>query len=266
MLGRLPAPTGWGEAMPDNAAVTARTAALARTLGLGSLTCLLVGAGAAVAGVLSPQTSFSISLILALLLAFAGLALGTVGLRVTRATANRGGRSAALTGLVASLATLAVVGAVIARSGATQYPRINDITTDPENPPVYTASEQYGPRAREAMGYDPAFAPIQRDAYPDLAPILLDVPPAAALDRARNAAERLGWTLVKLDPEAGTLEAYDTTSFFRFVDDVSIRVQPAPGGRSRIDIRSKSRDGRGDIGANAQRIRTFRDALGVETD
>ena len=66
---------------------------------------------------------------------------------------------------------------------------------------------------------------------------------------------------MKLDPAAGTLEANDTTSFFRFVDDVSIRVTPAPGG-SRVDIRSKSRDGRGDIGANAIRIRAFRDALG----
>ena len=47
---------------------------------------------------------------------------------------------------------------------------------------------------------------------------------------------------------------------FHFVDDISVRIRPAAGG-SRIDIRSKSRDGQGDIGANAARIRTFRDAL-----
>jgi uncharacterized protein (DUF1499 family) len=247
--------------MPENAAGSARTAALARALGLASLACLGVGAAAAASGALPALTSFVVSFQLGLLLAVIGLTLAGVGLYATRTTARRSGRSAALTGMVASLASLLVVGVVIARSGATQYPTINDITTDPENPPAFTASEQYGPRARDEMGYDASFAVIQLEAYPDLAPILLDVPPATALERVGAAAEALGWTVVKLDPAAGTLEAYDTTSFFRFVDDVSIRVQAAPGGRSRIDIRSKSRDGRGDIGANALRIRAFRDAL-----
>jgi len=43
---------------------------------------------------------------------------------------------------------------------------------------------------------------------------------------------------------------------FRFVDDVSVRVRPDTGG-AKIDVRSKSRDGKGDIGTNARRIRTF---------
>ena len=60
----------------------------------------------------------------------------------------------------------------------------------------------------------------------------------------------------------GRIEASDRTLVFRFVDDVVIRLRPARGGGTQLDVRSKSRDGRGDLGANAGRIRAFRDALG----
>jgi uncharacterized protein (DUF1499 family) len=65
---------------------------------------------------------------------------------------------------------------------------------------------------------------------------------------------------VAVDPAAGTLEANETTRLFHFVDDVVVRVRPSDGG-SVVDVRSKSRDGRGDMGVNAKRIRAFRDAL-----
>jgi len=46
----------------------------------------------------------------------------------------------------------------------------------------------------------------------------------------------------------------------RFKDDVVVRVAPATNG-SRIDVRSVSRVGRSDLGANARRIRMFLTAL-----
>jgi uncharacterized protein (DUF1499 family) len=70
----------------------------------------------------------------------------------------------------------------------------------------------------------------------------------------------LGWEIVAADPAHGRIEATDTTRFFGFKDDVVIRIRPEGSG-SRVDVRSKSRVGRSDVGANAARIRAFRDAL-----
>ena len=60
----------------------------------------------------------------------------------------------------------------------------------------------------------------QRIAYPDLAPIELDLSPSQALERAQRVAEGLGWTVTAVDRERGIVEAFDVTRFFRFVDDV----------------------------------------------
>jgi len=108
------------------------------------------------------------------------------------------------------------------------------------------------------------FAAKQRDAYPDLEPIRLDAPPREAFARAVGAAGALGWKIVHRDAEAGRLEAVDVTRIFRFRDDVVVRVRPADGG-SVVDLRSRSRVGRGDLGANAARIRAFRDRLEGES-
>jgi uncharacterized protein (DUF1499 family) len=54
------------------------------------------------------------------------------------------------------------------------------------------------------------------------------------------------------------VEATDRTRWFGFYDDVVVRVTPAAdGGASRVDVRSLSRVGGSDAGANARRIRTF---------
>jgi uncharacterized protein (DUF1499 family) len=94
----------------------------------------------------------------------------------------------------------------------------------------------------------------QREAYPDIQPIALK---EKAFERSLGAAQALGWEIVRADPQAGTIEAVDTTFWFGFKDDVLVRVAPAAPG-SRVDVRSKSRVGRGDAGTNARRIRGFR--------
>ena len=83
------------------------------------------------------------------------------------------------------------------------------------------------------------------------------MPPREAYEAAREAAETLGWHITLSDPARGVIEARDTSKLFRFVDDVAIRVRPGASGGSVVDIRSKSRDGQGDLGVNAKRIRTF---------
>ncbi len=104
------------------------------------------------------------------------------------------------------------------------------------------------------------FVPQVRKAYPDLHPFLLDVPPGEAFDLAVQTANGMGWTIYRTDPRDGVFEASDRTPVFGFVDDVSVRVRPEGNG-SAVDIRSKSRDGKGDLGANAARIRAFGERL-----
>jgi uncharacterized protein (DUF1499 family) len=111
------------------------------------------------------------------------------------------------------------------------------------------------------MNYPADFVPQVKAAYPDLAPIRVSSDPASALSRAQDTALGLGWEVVAVDQGAGTLLARETTRIFRFVDDVVVRVRPAEGGGAIVDVRSKSRDGRGDLGANAARIRAFAEKL-----
>ena len=70
------------------------------------------------------------------------------------------------------------------------------------------------------------------------------------------AAVELGWEIVAAEPDRGRIEATATTFWFRFKDDVVIRLTPRGYG-TYVDVRSKSRIGGGDMGANANRIRRF---------
>jgi uncharacterized protein (DUF1499 family) len=131
---------------------------------------------------------------------------------------------------------------------ASGMPPINDITTDTANPPAYMTAKLDYPGEQ--------FARQQRSAYPDVQPIVLSVTPKDAFEKALRAAEAMDWEVVGRDAKAGTIEAADTTRWFGFKDDIAIRVR-AEGSGSRIDIRSKSRVGRGDMGTNARRIRAY---------
>ena len=146
------------------------------------------------------------------------------------------------------------------QSIARASPPIHDITTDMEDPPAFVAVLPLRVDAPNPPDYDPEIASEQREAYPDLGPIILDDPPAAAFERALGAVDALGWELVADDAAAGRIEATDTTFWYGFKDDVVVRIRP-DGSGSRVDVRSKSRVGRGDVGANAARIRTFRERL-----
>jgi uncharacterized protein (DUF1499 family) len=135
-------------------------------------------------------------------------------------------------------------------------PPINDISTDTANPPQYmTTQRAYG---------GPEFERQQKQAYPDLAPLALTMAPREAFAKAVKAAESMGWEVVGRDADKGMIEAVDTSSWFGFKDDIAIRVRPAPDAspsRSIVDVRSKSRVGRGDQGTNARRIRAYLERL-----
>lgn len=107
------------------------------------------------------------------------------------------------------------------------------------------------------MAYPPGNAPVQRLAYPDLAPAAFPEAPEACFARVAAAAKAMSrWEVVAEDAAARRLEAVATTRFVRWRDDVVVEVRAAAGGCA-VHMRSKSRSGRGDFGANAKRIRAF---------
>jgi uncharacterized protein (DUF1499 family) len=168
------------------------------------------------------------------------------------------------------LAAACVAGLVAAAAFAVPYswtkqvervPPIHDITTDIEEPPAFQAVLPLRADAPNTAEYGgPEVAAQQRSAYPDLRPIDLPVDPETAFVAAREVALSQGWEIVAAEAQEGRIEATDTTFWFGFQDDVVVRIRPRDGG-SRVDIRSVSRVGRSDVGANADRIRSFRDAL-----
>jgi len=99
----------------------------------------------------------------------------------------------------------------------------------------------------------PAVAKLQRSAYPEVAPLILPLPPNRAYDRAMDAVHKMGWTVVEGNNREGRIEAIDSTFWFGFKDDIVVRIRPE-GNDSRLDVRSLSRVGLSDIGTNAKRI------------
>ena len=146
---------------------------------------------------------------------------------------------------------------------ARALPPIHDITTDTDRPPQFVAILPLRADAPNPAAYGgPEVARAQIGAYPDLRAHRMDAAPAEAFDRALQAARDLGWEIVAADAAVGRIEATDTTFWFGFKDDVVIRVE-ANGAGSRVDVRSVSRVGVGDVGANARRIRAYLRELGT---
>jgi uncharacterized protein (DUF1499 family) len=182
----------------------------------------------------------------------AGAVLGLLG-----GIAGGGGRPA-LGALAAGALALSVPVGMMQR--ARSVPAIHDVSTDTGDPPRFADPARRAGAANPPEHPGAAVAAEQKRAYPDLAPLVLPIPPRAAFDRALAAVRAQGWEVVLADPQTGAIEAVVTTRWFGFRDDVLIRVRPEAAG-SRVDVRSKSRVGRSDLGANAARIRRLLEAL-----
>jgi uncharacterized protein (DUF1499 family) len=197
--------------------------------------------------------------------AYAGIAAVVVAL-LAGLLAGLAGRlellAMAVLALLLGATAVAVPQAMLSR--ARSLPHIHDITTDLEHPPAFQAllALRAEAQARNPPDYDgPQVAALQRAAYPDIAPAVFAEPPPAVFAAVQRTAATLDWRVVAAVPGQGRLEASDTTAWFGFVDDVVVRVAPADGGGTRVDVRSKSRVGGSDLGANARRVRRFLKAL-----
>jgi uncharacterized protein (DUF1499 family) len=150
---------------------------------------------------------------------------------------------------------------------ASGAPAIHDITTDVDDPPAFktllaerAATGAKNPpdyrRSEEVHGATLDVAAAQRKAYPNVLPIESAESPATLMPLAEKAARDMGWEVVATDPAEGRIEATATTRYFGFKDDIVVRIRPTSAG-GRIDVRSESRVGLGDAGANAQRVSSY---------
>lgn len=192
------------------------------------------------------------------LVALIALLLGLAALITTRRRPEaRGGKL-----IPALLVSLVYVGFIVSRPfAAGSAPTIHDITTDLANPPQF---ETIHLRADNLVGVDSLenWRKIHGAAYPDLQTVTIAKPVAEATSLALRLANEAGWEIVSSDPARGHIEATASVSYIRFHDDVVIRIAPSDDGKSsRVDMRSVSRVGVGDLGVNARRIRTFLAAL-----
>jgi uncharacterized protein (DUF1499 family) len=96
--------------------------------------------------------------------------------------------------------------------------------------------------------------------YPDLQPQRFTAPVPAVFDAVTAVAKAEGWEVTREDRDAAVIEAVATTPVMRFKDDVTITVS-RDGAETKVVVRSHSRVGKGDLGANAKRIRKFQGEL-----
>mgnify|MGYP003382609517 CR=1 FL=1 len=191
----------------------------------------------------------------ALIFAIGAFTLAVVSLIVPRLRGN----SAGAFKTAVALSTIVMVPPAIFVQKARGVPAIHDITTDTDNPPAFVdvmALRQTAGAANPPEYPGASVAAEQKRAYADLAPLDLGLPPAEAFPRALAAARAMGWEIVAERPTEGRIEATATTAWFGFKDDIVIRLAPGGSG-TRVDVRSKSRVGRSDVGANAARIRDY---------
>jgi uncharacterized protein (DUF1499 family) len=137
-----------------------------------------------------------------------------------------------------------------------KLPMINDITTDPSNPPQFNVLAHLRPRGTNDYPGAKAAA-LQHTAYPDIAPLQLDVRPQQTYAITLKLIAKRKWYVVDTQPPElqrdGIIEAVARTPIMGLRHDVVVRVSTNKTG-SRVDIRSASRFGVSDFGDNAKRI------------
>jgi len=187
--------------------------------------------------------------------ALAALLAGIGGLVSLVALLRRRGGLVAVIAAVAGVAAFAVLMATVVAGRS--VPPINDITTDPADPPAFVAITAATRGADAApLSYDPAFAAQQTAAYPDLRPLIVESPPDEVFPMMLAAAEAMDWAIVSSDQASGRIEATATVPWWGFKDDIVVVMSPSGNG-TRVDVRSKSRVGKSDLGVNAARIQEY---------
>jgi hypothetical protein len=236
-------------------------------LGIGAVLAALVAAIGSATGLWSFRAGLT-ALRYLFFAAAAGAVLGLIGLVMTRRRAKL--MLANLLAIVVALGFVLYLGNLVRI--AKSVPAIHDVTTNLDDVPQFTRLSvradnletipDEGKAELKAMAPEARWKAVHRAHYGDLHTAHLPTPPAETVRRVAALARERGWNLALVDDKAGTVEATDTSLFFRFKDDVVVRVRPAPDGGSLVDMRSVSRVGVSDVGVNAKRVRAFMADLG----
>ncbi|MFB0970269.1 MAG: DUF1499 domain-containing protein [Pseudomonadales bacterium] len=230
---------------------------------------LLVGAGISVFLLLvgpqgykfggAPLPASLISLLVALVSAALVLVASLAMLIVAARNHLLAERNQLLIAIVVSLIPIILMAPQLMK--ARSVPPIHDISTDTNEPPIFLAIVPLRKDAPNSLKYEldgskETLATTQRAAYPDLGPLDTAMSVADAAARAEAVLVDMGLEVVDVNQAAGIVEATATTFWFGFKDDVVVRIRETQQG-SKLDLRSVSRVGQSDIGANAARIQTF---------
>jgi len=244
-----------------------RLALWSRRLAIFALAISAVAIGLSRAHATDPSaalTVFGAGVVVAALAALIGASAGVV---IWRDGLRGAGEAAFGFALAAALMAYPVYLAAVAFA----LPPIADVSTDLKSPPPFLLSA----KAREARAgaepppTDEATRAAQRAAYPDIETIMVEMDSSAAYELALGVANDLGWRVVDSEPPnlagdgSALIEATDRTLFFGFPSDIAIRIRPGAT-ETAIDLRSVSRVGRHDFGANARRLRKFIEAVKEE--
>jgi hypothetical protein len=231
-------------------------------LGVGAVLCALVAAIGTATGLWSFRAGLS-SLRYLFFAAAAGAVLGLIGLILARRRAKL--MLANLLALVVALGFVLYLGNLVRI--AKSVPAIHDVSTNLDDVPQFARLTvradnlenipDEGKAELKALPPEARWKAVHRAHYGDLRTVRVAAPPAETVRRAAALARERGWNVAAVDEKAGTVEATETSLFFRFKDDVAVRVRPAPGGGSLVDMRSVSRVGTSDVGVNAKRVRAF---------
>jgi uncharacterized protein DUF1499 len=234
----------------------------AAVLGIGAVAAALVAAVGSAMEMWSFRAGLS-ALRYLFFAAAAGAVLGLVGLIMARRRAKL--MLANLLALVVALGFVLYLGNLVRI--AKSVPAIHDVTTNLDDVPQFTrlpvradnleSIPDEGRPELKAMAPEARWKAVHRAHYGDLRTVRLATPPQEMVRRVAALVRDRGWNTALVDDREGSVEATDTSTFFRFKDDVVVRVRPAPGGGSLVDMRSISRVGVSDVGVNAKRVRSF---------
>ena len=165
------------------------------------------------------------------------------------------------------------------KSTVAKLPFIHDITTDTQNPPDFgkvvmteraavegvNTADYIGKKApsKSADGTpsEKLVSALQTKAYPEIRPLILSESKDVVFGEALATAKAMGWSIKREELSTGLIDATDTTFWYGFQDDITIRLRASEGGGTIVDVRSLSRVGGSDLGKNAARVGEFLERL-----
>ncbi len=214
---------------------------------------------------LSPLQPSLVSLLIALFTGAVVVLLAFIMTIVSQVKALPRNRNLTVVALLVGAIPIVVM--VPQMMAAQSVPPIHDITTDTVDPPRFFEVVALRADAPNDLEYGmenippEEMAKMQQAAYPEVRTLATELDVASAVARAADLMASQGHEVVNVDAAAGIVEGTATTFWFGFKDDMVVRVRPGDDGGSIVDMRSVSRVGQSDVGANAARIVAFLEAF-----